>query len=360
MGSVRRAARQGSTATSIRNLPFTGPYQLTGPPFPQINLDGYEGMFPRTFRQPKNDAFSVNSNVSKTMGKHFLKAGGEYRAYQFFRFDEVNSNGTFAFNNDFTRRDPLTNTGAASGNGFATFLLGLPTSGNVVTGTPRTEQYRYYAFYLQDDWKIGSRLTLNLGLRWDYQPPVTVKDDLTVSGFDFNATNPLQSQLPQGAATINPATGQPMILQRRPASSPTAAGPSRRTRTTGTTGSRASASPIASTTGSASRANYGRSYLGLSSGGQVGVYTTDFQRTTPFIAEAPNGVDPGTPWANPFPDGFLQPLGGELGPADGARHRIRRSRILTTRFPTPISGWRASTSSCRGTSASTSPTSATR
>ena len=61
------------------------------------------------------------------------------------------------------------------------------------------------------------------------------------------------------------------------------------------------------------RTNYGRSFLGLSSGGQNGVYTTDFQRTTPFIAKAPNNVDPGTPWAKPFPDGFLQPLAGELG-----------------------------------------------
>ena len=43
----------------------------------------------------------------------------------------VNSNGVFGFNNDFTRRDPLSNTGAASGNGLATFLLGLPTSGSV-------------------------------------------------------------------------------------------------------------------------------------------------------------------------------------------------------------------------------------
>src|SRR5258708_28599535 len=61
------------------------------------------------------------------------------------------------------------------------------------------------------------------------------------------------------------------------------------------------------------RANYGRSYLGLSSRGQAGVYTTDFQRTTPFISTAPNGIDPGTAGANPFPAGFLQPLAGEVG-----------------------------------------------
>ncbi len=270
-------------------------------------------MFPRTFRQPKNDAYSVNSNVSKTMGKHFVKVGGEFRAYQFFRFDEVNSNGIFAFSNEFTRRDPLSNTGAASGNGLATFLLGLPTSGNVVTGTPRTEQYRYYALYLQDDWKIGSRadaqrrpaLGLSAGGHREGRP-----DGLGAS--TSTSTNPLQSQLPQGAATINPATGQPMILNGGLIFA-NRGGPESPYKNDWNNSSRASASPTASTTGSVSRANYGRSYLGLSSGGQNGVYTTDFQRTTPFIATAPNGVDPGTPWANPFPDGFLLPLAGELG-----------------------------------------------
>ena len=77
IASTSRTTR--STATSIRSCPSRAPYQVTGPPFPQINIDGYEGMFPRTFRQPKNDAYSVNSNISKSMGRHFLKVGGEFR-----------------------------------------------------------------------------------------------------------------------------------------------------------------------------------------------------------------------------------------------------------------------------------------
>jgi hypothetical protein len=294
------------------NLPFTGPYQLTGPPFPQINLDTYEGMFPRTFRQPKNDAYSGSTTLSKTMGRHFAKLGGEVRAYQFYRQDEVNSNGVFAFSNLFTRRDPLNNTGAVSGNGVATFLLGLPTSGSVQTGTPRTEQYRYYALFVQDDWKLSSRATLNVGLRWDYQPPVTVKDDLTVSGFAANVTNPIQSRLPQGAATINPATGQPLVTKggllfanQGGPESPYKADWNNLQPRVGFT--------YKVNDWLVARSNYGRSFLGLSSGGQNGVYTTDFQRTTPFIAVAPNGVDPATPWATPFPSGFLQPLAGELG-----------------------------------------------
>jgi hypothetical protein len=295
------------------NLPFTGPYQRTGPPFPQIDFDQYEDMFPRTFRRPKNDAYSISSTLSKTMGRHLGKIGGEFRAYQFYREDEVASNGLFEFRgNQFTRRDPLSNTGAASGNEFAAFLLGLPNAGRVTLGTPRTEQYRYYALFAQDDWKIGSRGTLNVGLRWDYQPPVTVQDGLTVSGFDANAVNPIQSQLPQGTSTINPATGQPLVVRggllfanRGGPKSPYKADWNNIQPRIGFT--------YKLNDWLVARTNYGRSYLGLSSGGQNGVYTTDFQRNTPFIAFAPNNVDPGTPWANPFPSGFLEPLGGELG-----------------------------------------------
>jgi hypothetical protein len=297
-------------------LPFQSPYQVTGPPFPQVNIDAVEGMFPRTFRRPRNDAYSVNSNLTKTMGRHFVKVGGEYRAYQYFRQDEVNSNGTFSFGNQFTRRDPLSNTGAVSGRGFATFLLGLPTGGNVTLGTPRTEQYRYYAVYLQDDWKIGASTTVSLGLRWDYQPAVTVKDDLTVSGFDAATTNPLQSLLPQGANTLNPVTGQPLTLK---------GGLLFANRGGPKTPYKSDWGNIQPRIGVRHRisdrfgmhASYGRSYLGLSSGGQAGVYSIDFQRSTPFISFAPNGVDAGTPWASPYPSGFLQPLAGELGLVTG-------------------------------------------
>ena len=197
-------------------LPFQGPYQLTGPPFVQISgLVAGQTMFPRTFRQPKNDAYSLHSSLSKAAGSHFMKVGGEFRAYQYYRQDEVTSNGTFDFNGTFTRRDPLSGAGAASGSGMASFLLGLPAGGSVQTGTPRTEEYRYFALYAQDDWKIGPRATLNIGLRWDFQPAVTVQDDLTVSGFDATSPNPLQAQLAPGA--INPATGQPIVLTGRPA-----------------------------------------------------------------------------------------------------------------------------------------------
>ena len=291
-------------------LPFQGPFQLTGPPFVQISGVASETMFPRTAYRRDNNALSLNSSISRTMGRHFTKMGGEVRAYDFYRSDEFTTNGTFGFNSTFTRRDPLSATGATSGSAMASFLLGLPNSGSVQSGIPRTERYRYYALYVQDDWKLGARATLNVGLRWDYQPPVTVKDNLTVSAFDETSVNPLQAQLPAGA--INPATGQPLQLKGGLVFA-NHGGPD---------------SPYESDWNNIqprvgftykvndwliARSNYGRSYLGLSSGGQNGVYFTDFSRTTPFLATAPDNVSPGTPWSTPFPDGFLEPRAGELG-----------------------------------------------
>ena len=147
-----------------------------------------------------------------------------------------------ASSNDFTRRDPLSTTGAASGNGFATFLLGLPTSGNVTTGHAADRAVPLLrACICRTTGSSAPRATLNVGLRWDYQPAVTVKDNLTVSGFDVNVDQP---------AAVAAAAGRRRRSIRRPGSrscskagccSRTAAGRSRRTRPTGTTSSRASA-----------------------------------------------------------------------------------------------------------------------
>lgn len=293
-------------------LPFTGKYQLTGPPFPQINFDFYEDMFPRTFRRVKNDAYALHSVLSKTTGNHLLKLGGEYRAYNFFRVDEVASNGIFEFNENFTRRNPFQGDGT-SGNSFASFLLGLPAgnlNSRVATGTPRTEQYRYYAGYVQDDWKISQRATLNVGLRWDYQAPIREANDNIVARFDRTSPNPLQAQLPAG--TINPATGQPLDLKgglvfaRQGGPKSPYKGDWNNVQPRVSFSYQISQRLIA-------RSNYGRSYLGLSSGGQAGGYFQDFQRDTPFVASIDGGLTPFQPWANPFPDGFLQPRAGELG-----------------------------------------------
>ena len=137
-----------------------------------------------------------------------------------------------------------------------------------------------------------------------------MQDDLTVSGFDQTSPNPLQAQLAPGA--INPATGQPIVLTGGLLFA-NHGGPQSPYKSDWNNIQPRVGFSYKLTDWLIARSNYGRSFLGLSSGGQVGVYLTDFQRSTPFLAQAPNNVDPGTPWSTPFPDGFLEPLAGAQG-----------------------------------------------
>src|SRR5437899_910979 len=82
---------------------------------------------------------------------------------------------------DYTRGDGL------SGNTAASFLLGTLNSGSSDLNLLPTYLYRYYAPWIQDDWRVARRLTLNLGLRWDFNIPANERYN---RGFDLNLTNP--------------------------------------------------------------------------------------------------------------------------------------------------------------------------
>ena len=99
-------------------------------------------------------------------------------------------------------------TAADGGNAFASFLLGYAASSNVQLQAPLNWRNSYVAGYLQDDWRLSNRLTVNLGLRWDYEVPTSERDDQVNAGFDYN-----------GVALVCPAcpaSGLPTRAARRP------------------------------------------------------------------------------------------------------------------------------------------------
>ena len=132
--------------------------------------------------------------LSKSIGGHTIKTGGEFYLLRANNSVPVSNFGTFSFSNAFTQQNALASS-ATSGSPIASLLLGYPSDGNVNYNIASGFQQIYFGFFGQDDWRVNSRLTLNLGLRWDYESPMTERYDRQNDGFAFGATNPLQPQV---------------------------------------------------------------------------------------------------------------------------------------------------------------------
>ena len=108
-----------------------------------------------------NNTFQWLDDFSKVIGVHTIKAGGE------FHFDEVNVNPIAQFNGSFLF------TGSETGLDFADFLLGIPSQFNQSQLNPFYGRNKYAGIFAQDSWRVKSNLTLNYGLRWELNTPLT-------------------------------------------------------------------------------------------------------------------------------------------------------------------------------------------
>ena len=124
----------------------------------------------------RNQTVRFNDFVMIAKGKHTLRMGGELRRVQLNTLTDPDARGTFNFTgfttSDFASGFPVPGTGSD----FADFLLGLPQATSVRFGTS-SNYFRSWvtSVFLQDDWRIASRLTLQYGLRYEYFQPFTEK-----------------------------------------------------------------------------------------------------------------------------------------------------------------------------------------
>lgn len=115
-----------------------------------------------------NRAHQVQDQVTYMRGTHTFKSGAEIRNTG---YDEASANGNLFGFADFTNRYTAVPGVAQSGHAYADFLFGVPTTAARAFPPITVERRRWtYNFFLQDDWKATSRLTLNLGVRYDLQP----------------------------------------------------------------------------------------------------------------------------------------------------------------------------------------------
>lgn len=128
----------------------------------------------------------ISGNLTKIVGNHTLQFGGEYLRATFNYVQNNISSGDYSFSPGFTSQNPLTGVGGLA---LASYLLGYPSSGSMEIATPLASEQLYPAAYANDDWRLRTRLTLHLGLRWEDTEPFTERHN-RLSYFNPTAPNP--------------------------------------------------------------------------------------------------------------------------------------------------------------------------
>lgn len=198
--------------------------------FPTLNINGFQSLGGAANNDTITNYSTLTDELTWNKGTFIFHFGAEFRLMQANNFAIGNENPTLTFGSTYTN-GPLDNSAASPlGQGLASFLLGIPTGGSVSLIDSYADQSRNYGFFAQADWRASSKLTVNVGLRYDYDGPITERYNRSVGAFDFNSPSPISAQvkanyaanpIPQlpasqfttnGGLTFAGANGQPREL----------------------------------------------------------------------------------------------------------------------------------------------------
>lgn len=265
--------------------------------------------------------------VTRLTGSHSIKAGYENRFYAQNDWGREYSVGNYTFNRGFTQGPNPLQANANAGYGVASFLLGTPSSAYARLQTDGTASVKYNALFLQDDWKITRRLTLNLGLRWEYEAPATDRYNV-LTNFDPDIESPLKvpGMSLRGGLTFPGVGGADRHLTESALNN---------------FGPRFGfAYQVQSKT--VIRGGWGIMYIPVTVSFQRTGYTSD----TPFVSSLDGGLTPQDRLSNPFPTGLIQPTGSSLGAmtnvgaaAAGQLRNVRRGYTEQWNFTVQHEPW---------------------
>ncbi|PWU10262.1 MAG: hypothetical protein C5B51_04620 [Terriglobia bacterium] len=159
----------------------------TNPGFSSMVITGYPTL--GVTNVPNSDGSQdrqISGDVTWTKGKHSWKFGLQQYWLQTNFLSSQRSSGTFNFNGQYTK------------NALADFLLGAAFTESLSNYSYLALRAAWTSFFAQDDWKIAPKLTLNLGLRYELQPPAVQKND-TISNFDLDSNPAHPVLVPAGS-----------------------------------------------------------------------------------------------------------------------------------------------------------------
>lgn len=262
--------------------------------FPGISMSSFTGLSGQAWQEQPGYTWTLQGSVSRSSGKHLIKTGAEMRVMRGNYYSNNAPSGSFSFGTSWTG-GPRADT-PASNSGFApaSLLLGVG-SGNISTNTSVSIQNLLYAFYVQDDYRLSSRLTLNYGLRYEFAGPMTERYDRNTRGWAYNTPSPLQ--VPglnlTGGLVYAGVNGQPRG-DRNP--------------------DRNNVAPRFGFSYSVSkntvlRGGYALFYIPIWGGS---IQSLGFSVDTPLTTST-DGINVKNRVSNPFPDGLLTPVGNSQG-----------------------------------------------
>lgn len=267
-------------------------------------------------------SYQVFADVVKTAGRHTLKIGFDGRQYRLSVQNFGNSDGTLDFGSSFVTSGTTATAAPTFGGDLASFYFGLPSSGSL-DNNARSDYHSYYiGSFLQDDWRVSDKLTINAGLRFDIDTPFRERLGKTVNGFNPTAINSVSA-----AAAAKYAAAPNAIVNTTGLNT-----------LGGLTFPSSSNGAVYNTNSGFLSPRIGFSYSPNSKSvfrGGFGIFvqpetlgtlnsqgvnssnalsnSEGFSATTNFTASTNSYLTPANTLSNPFPAGFTTPLGSSLG-----------------------------------------------
>ena len=273
--------------------------------FPSITMSDLTSYGGGTTAQNVFHSKSFNTTLSKFMGRHTIKAGYDYRLLHHDGAPGIGPS-SFSFSDVFTRANPKTTT-TGTGASLSTMLLGYPTGGSMTVGTNFYNYVKYSGVFVQDDFRVTSRLTLNFGFRMEHETGPADSNNKFISGFDPNAVSPLQAAIPE--LKLNGT-----VLYAGLNGNPTQAFNAYGVKIGPRFGFAYSASSKMSI-----RGGYGIFWAPLPFSFQS---TLGYSQSTPIITSIDNNFTPAASLDNPYPNGLLAPAGNSAGGSAGIGQSI--------------------------------------